>query len=132
MSGGAIIQSVLHALTRLPGVRGRARVIEPDFADLTNLDRYILLLHSHLSAQKAKDLEKLCAGTGLAIEPIPKRYEHTNPRIDAFALVGVDDIPSRWLVQRAGPKWLGIGATTHWSAMASFHLLDEGAVARNA
>jgi hypothetical protein len=132
VSGGAITQSVLYALTRLPGVRGRARVIEPDFADLTNLNRYILLLHSHLGAQKAKDLEELCAGTGLAIEPIPKRYEPKE--IDAialrdFALVGVDDIPSRWLVQRARPKWLGIGATTHWSAMASFHLPDEGGCA---
>ncbi|MGY4626463.1 hypothetical protein ACVWY3_004219 [Bradyrhizobium sp. USDA 4486] len=30
--------------------------------------------------------------------------------------------PSRWFVQRASTAWLGVGATTHWSAMASFHV----------
>jgi hypothetical protein len=74
VSGGAITQSALYALTRLPEVRGHARVIEPEFADLTNLNRYMLLLRSHFGAQKAKDLEEMCAGTGLAVTPIPKRY----------------------------------------------------------
>jgi hypothetical protein len=36
-------------------------------------------------------------------------------------VVGTDDIPARWDVQRSGPAWLAVGATTHWSAMASFH-----------
>ena len=36
-------------------------------------------------------------------------------------MVGVDDIPTRWLVQRHAPDWLAVGATTHWSAMASYH-----------
>lgn len=132
VSGGAITQSVLYTLTRVPGVRGHARVIEPDFADLTNLNRYMLLLHSHLGAQKAKDLEEMCAGTGLAIEPIPKRYELKAVEaigLREVALVGVDDIPSRWLVQRAKPVWLGLGATTHWSAMASFHVPGAGGCA---
>jgi hypothetical protein len=132
VSGGAITQSALYALTRLPGVRGHARVIEPDFADISNLNRYMLLLHSHLGAQKAKDLEEMCAGTGLRIEPVPKRYEANEVeaiRLRAIALVGVDDIPSRWLVQRAKPTWLGVGATTHWSAMASFHAPGVGGCA---
>jgi hypothetical protein len=132
VSGGAITQSVLYALTRLPGIRGHARVIEPDFADLTNLNRYMLLLHSHLGAQKAKDLEEMCAGTGLVVEPIPKRYERKVVEaigLREVALVGVDDIPSRWLVQRTKPKWLGVGATTHWSAMASFHVPGAGGCA---
>jgi hypothetical protein len=133
VSGGAITQSALYVLSHLPGVRGQARVIEPDFADLSNLNRYMLLLRSHLGAQKAKDLEEMCAGTGLAIEPIPRRYEAKE--VDAIklrevALVGADDIPSRWLVQRAKPVWLGVGATTHWSAMASFHAPDAGGCAQ--
>ena len=133
VSGGAITQSALYVLSRLPGVRGHARVIEPDFADLSNLNRYMLLLHSHLGTQKAKDLEEMCAGTGLAIEPIPKRYEATDVeaiRLRETVLVGVDDIPSRWLVQRAKPTWLGVGATTHWSAMASFHEPGAGGCAQ--
>ncbi|MFQ3458878.1 hypothetical protein PMN64_36965 [Bradyrhizobium sp. UFLA01-814] len=125
VSGGAITQSALFALTRLPDVSGHARVIEPDFADLTNLNRYMLLLRSHDGAQKAKDLEEMCAGTGLAIMPIPERFGPETAHsvgLSGVVLVGVDDIPSRWLVQRTWPAWLGVGATTHWSAMASFHV----------
>jgi hypothetical protein len=33
--------------------------------------------------------------------------------------VGVDHIPTRWLVQQM-PRWFGVGATTHWSAGTSF------------
>lgn len=36
-------------------------------------------------------------------------------------LVGVDDIPTRWNLQAERPRLLVIGATTHWSVMASFH-----------
>jgi hypothetical protein len=133
VSGGAITQSVLYTLTRLPGVRGRARVIEPEFAELTNLNRYMLLLHSHLGAQKAEDLAEMCAGTALAIAPIPKRYETESVEavdLRDVVLAGVDDIPSRWLMQCAGPTWLGVGAITHWSAMASFHVPAAGGCAK--
>jgi hypothetical protein len=129
VSGGAITQSALYALTRLPGLRGHARVIEPDFAELTNLNRYMLLLDSHLGAQKAEDLEEMCTGTGLAVGSVAKRYEPKTAEaigLREVVLVGVDDIPSRWLVQRAVPAWLGVGATTHWSAMASFHVPGAG------
>ena len=89
----------------------------------------MLLVHSHLEECKAHDLAAICQGTGLEIEPINERYEQRYVRSKKLAvsvLVGVDDIPSRWLVQRANPEWLGIGATTHWSAMASFHQLGLG------
>jgi len=125
VSGGAIINAILYALARVPGVEGRTRVIEPDTADISNLNRYMLLLRSHLKELKARDLAAMFVGSGLAIEPVPKRYEPDQlPSLlplAASVLVGVDDIPTRWLVQRARPGWLGIGATTHWSAMASFH-----------
>jgi hypothetical protein len=131
VSGGAIIQAALYVLSRLPGVTGRSRVIEPDHADLSNLNRYMMLLQSYARARarKTEDLARACAGTGLAIEPVNERYEPGRmPSIELgrSALVGVDEIPTRWLVQRANPEWLGIGATTHWSAMASFHKAGMG------
>jgi hypothetical protein len=130
ISGGAIINATLYALARVPGVEGRARVIEPDTADTSNLNRYMLLRHSSLKADKARDLAAILVGSGLTIEPVPKRYESAQlPSmlpLAASVLVGVDDIPTRWLVQRAGPDWLGVGATTHWSAMASFHMQELG------
>jgi hypothetical protein len=125
VSGGAIVNAILYALARVPCVEGRGRVIEPDAADVSNLNRYVLLLGSHEKEPKAKDLASVLAGTGLTIVPVPQRYEASElPSLlplAASVLVGVDHIPTRWLVQRARPSWLGIGATTHWSAMASFH-----------
>ena len=116
-------------LARLSGVTGRIRVIEPDCAALSNLNRYMLLIHSHLETCKAQDLAAICQGTDLDIEPVNERYEKRHVDSGELAqsvLVGVDDIPTRWLVQRANPERLGIGATTHWSAMASFHRMGLG------
>lgn len=130
ISGGAIVQAALFALARVPGVSSHARVIEPDCGDLTNLNRYMLLLRSRIGAPKADDLAAMLANTGIAIAPVPARFE--NKTLDALTplapvvLVGVDDVPSRWLVQRQDPEWLVVGATTHWSAMASFHKSGMG------
>jgi hypothetical protein len=124
ISGGAIINAVLYALSRIPGVSGRARVVEPDRSAISNLNRYMLLVRSHLETCKAEDLVFMCRETGLVIEPVNQRYEQHHigtMQLANSVLVGVDDIPARWFVQRSNPAWLGIGATTHWSAMASFH-----------
>lgn len=124
VSGGAIINAALYALARIPGVSGNSRIIEPDFSDLSNLNRYMLLLRSHCERQKAKDLNEII-GAGLNLIAVPERFDEQH--LDSIlplapaVLVGVDDIPTRWEVQRANPLWLGIGATTHWGAMASFH-----------
>jgi hypothetical protein len=129
ISGGAIVNSVLYALARLPGVSGNVRIIEHDRSALSNMNRYMLLLSTHLKTLKAEDLAAVCNGAGLQIQPLNERYEqrHVDAMRPATAvLVGVDDIPTRWLAQRANPNWLGVGATTHWSAMASFHRLGLG------
>jgi hypothetical protein len=124
VSGGAITNAVLYCLSRIPAVTAQGRIIEPDTADLTNLNRYMLLLRSDREAPKAHQLAQLLGG-GLRFQPIPERYE--SALIDRIAplapvvIVGVDHIPTRWAVQQATPEWLVIGATTHWSAMASFH-----------
>lgn len=126
VSAGAIIQSALYALSRIPGVAGRARVIEQDTNDLSNINRYALLRRSGVrpGTQKARYLSALNLG-GLEIEPIPLRYEGTNrASIGALApsvLVGVDNIDSRWDVQEEHPEWLGIGATEDYLAFLTHH-----------
>lgn len=133
VSGGALVQASLYVLSRLPGVTGHARVIEPDYADISNLNRYALLLKSHRGTQKAEDVKAICAETGIVIEPIAKRYEPSEVLrlpLRPTVLIGVDDIPSRWLVQRARPEWLAVGATTHWSAMGSSHNLGKNGCAQ--
>lgn len=121
VSGGAITNGALYALSRLPNVRGSARVLEPDVAEISNLNRYMLLLFDQLERSKATQLAAVDFG-GLSVQPFPIRYEDCKSiELADRVLVGVDHIPTRWNVQKANPKWLGIGATTHWSAMASFH-----------
>ncbi len=124
ISGGAIIQATLFALARIPGITGRIRVIEPETADHTNLNRYALLRRCDVGLQKAEALSALALGN-LDVRPVVARYDRSTPmRIGGLAdavLVGVDHIPTRWAAQKARPTWLGIGATSHYSAMSSDH-----------
>jgi hypothetical protein len=124
VSGGAITNAALYVLARLPGVEGFGRIIEPESSDLSNLNRYALLRRSVIGEHKGDMLRSLMP-PALDLQVIPKRYEGEHlPELGGFApsvLVGVDDIPSRWNIQRQSPCWLGIGATTHWAAMASYH-----------
>jgi hypothetical protein len=129
VSGGAITNAVLYALARIRNVSGTGRVIEPESGDLTNLNRYVLLRRSRLHLPKAEDLATQALG-GLSISPVPEKYEPaTRSKLMPLApsvLVGVDDIPSRWEVQRTEPAWLGIGATEQYQAAASFHVPGLG------
>lgn len=124
VSGGAITNAALYVLARIPGVEGLGRVIEPESGDLSNLNRYALLRRSEIGQYKGYVLRSLMPSP-LELQPITERYEGEYiPELGEFApsvLVGVDDIPIRWKVQQQNPPWLGIGATTHWESMASFH-----------
>ncbi len=124
ISGGAITNAVLYVIARILGVSATGRIVENDIGELTNLNRYALLLRSMVGVSKAHALASIDLG-GVRVESVPVRYDRqTAQKIGRFAprvLVGVDDIPTRWEVQRANPCWLGVGATSHWSSMASFH-----------
>lgn len=124
ISGGAISHAALYCLSRIPDVEGRARVVEFDKSDFTNLNRYMFLLTSDIPSPKEKQLSALSLGH-LRVEGINGKFELPCDallgRLAQNVLVGVDHIPTRWDAQIANPAWLGIGATTHWSAMASFH-----------
>ncbi len=114
----------LYALARIPEVSGSIRVIEPKVTDAPDLNRYALLRRSRVGTGKADHLASLDLSS-LKVLAVPLQYDAKN--IEAIGplaqsvLVGVDDIPSRWAVQAARPQWLGIGATSHYAAMASFH-----------
>lgn len=127
ISGGAIAQACLFALSRVQSVRAHVTVIEPEPSDPTNLNRYALLRRSDISNPKVASLDRLDLG-GIAIQPVPERFdtELVNAAEHDFnhdLLVGVDDIPTRWLAQDQLPQWLGVGATTHYYAMTSYHVL---------
>jgi hypothetical protein len=125
ISGGAITQSALFALARIDGATARARVIEADTSELSNLNRNALLRRSRVGIPKAHDIKAQLENTNLEIDPILARYTPERAsEIDPLrpnVLVGVDHIPSRWFVAEQKPIWVGIGATSHYSAMTSFH-----------
>ena len=123
ISGGAITQAALHALLRVPSLRGDFRVYEPELLDLSNLNRYALALRRFLGRLKLESLYA-CASPAFRISGEPVRFEAAAAESTVLApsvLVGVDHIPSRALVQSRGPAWLCVGATSHFEAMASEH-----------
>lgn len=124
ISGGAITNWALAALLHVPGIDARARVIEPEILDLSNLNRYALARLSDVGKRKIDALAAY-SRPGFAIAGVDSLYAtETQAVLGQLAdcvLVGTDDIPARWLVQRAWPSWLAVGATSHFIAMASSH-----------
>ncbi len=124
VSGGAITNSALLTLLHLPDVALAARVIEPEAIDLSNLNRYTL---ARLSDENAHKVQVLAAWQrpGVQIEGVPLRYcAETRDRILPFSphvMVGTDSIPARWEVQREWPKWMSVGATSHFLTITSSH-----------
>jgi molybdopterin/thiamine biosynthesis adenylyltransferase len=124
ISAGAITNAALFALLRWPGLRGRLRVVDDDIAAESNLNRYALLRRKHLGRAKV-DLLHSYSTAELEIVPIERRL--TEATLDDLAplspriLVGVDDIPSRWLVARHAPGWVCVAGTTHFTVLVSEH-----------
>lgn len=102
-------------------------MIENTTSDYSNLNRYVLLRRSAVSEAKAETLRTF-ESDGFALRTAHVRYDERSAvglaPLSARVLVGADHIPTRWLVQQMKPSWLGVGATAHWNAMASFH--EEG------
>lgn len=124
ISGGAIANSAFYCMSRIRGATGNARTMDSDVGDITNLNRNLLMLHSDAGRPKVIALADRLRGI-LVVDPIQLRLDAATLHLiqpGAKLLVGADDIPTRWLAQSCDPAWLGIGATGHWSAMASYHI----------
>lgn len=125
VSGGAITNAALYTLLRVPTAgTTRARVIEPETLDLNNLNRYALARRSMTSGPKAGFLETYSTDA-LGIVGVQARLDRESlPLLGPLAqrvLVGVDHIPSRWMVQRAAPGWICVGASSHDFVLVSAH-----------
>lgn len=125
VSAGAITNSALYVLLRLPGLQLHGRAFDDDENGLSNLNRNMLLLHRALGTHKSRDLAAI-APKGM-LRGIIHRFgaAANDAQLAPRVLVGVDHIPSRWTVQRAAPGWVGIGATSHFIAFASAHPAGE-------
>jgi hypothetical protein len=124
VSGGAIANAFLHGLLRIPQAGAAVRVFEPETLDISNINRYALARRSAVGQLKTRMLES--QGTDrITITGEPIRFDENTPpaarTLAPIVLVGTDDIPSRWFVQSLRPQWLCVGATIHFTAMASEH-----------
>jgi molybdopterin/thiamine biosynthesis adenylyltransferase len=125
ISGGAITNAALSALLRCPGLRCAMRVVDDDIAAESNLNRYGLLRRSALGQPKVAMLKSF-ATQDVSIEPLDARFAEASLSavlpLAQRVLVGVDDIPSRWLVSRHAPNWVCVAGTTHFAAIVSEHI----------
>jgi molybdopterin/thiamine biosynthesis adenylyltransferase len=124
VGGGAITTSLLYCLARVPALAGALRIIEPDRVDISNLNRYPLMRRSDCGRNKVDVLskirtERLVVG-GEATRFDAGSAEDIGP-LSSRVLVGVDDIPSRWTVQRACDGWLCVAGTSHLYALVTTH-----------
>jgi molybdopterin/thiamine biosynthesis adenylyltransferase len=91
----------------LPNIGGDMRVVESEVADLSNVNRYLLLRGDEDKRAKI-DVLRDSSTTSLRITGVPQRFtEETREQLRPLrerVLVGVDDIPSRWRVQEEWPR----------------------------
>jgi hypothetical protein len=124
ISGGAIVQAALHALLRVRRLTGDIRVVEPEVLDLTNCNRYALSRRSQVGHLKV-DILAQCSSSSVAIRgTVTRLEERTAGLLEPLApivVVGTDNLPSRWDTQKMRPRWLVVGGTTEFMAMASEH-----------
>jgi hypothetical protein len=129
ISGGAIVQAALHALRLIPRIAATVRVVEPESFDVTNLNRYALSRRSQVGIAKSAILSRCSDGLFTISGETARFDEHNRTALLPLApivIVGTDNVPSRWAVQREHPRWLAIGATSEFMAMASEHDGTEG------
>lgn len=127
VSGGAIVSNAVAAL-RGADATTQLRVIESDVLEASNLNRYYYSRRREIARHKTDHLISQ-GDERFRIEGVGLRLEaDTLGRVGALAdrvLVGVDHIPSRWLVQEEAPAWVGVGATQSLSTLVSSHCPGE-------
>jgi molybdopterin/thiamine biosynthesis adenylyltransferase len=124
VSGGAIVNGLVATLLQLPNIDGDMRVIESELADLSNVNRYLQLRGD--DDERAKiDVLRDASTPSLRITGVPQRFtEETREQLRPLrerVFVGVDDIPSRWLIQEEWPESLIVGATNDHEAIVTSH-----------
>jgi hypothetical protein len=124
ISAGAITTAAAYCLARIPGAGGQLRMIDPDRFDLPNLNRYPLARRSDCGRFKTDILSDLSTEQ-LHIRGERDRFDGSSAGsigpLHERVLVGVDDIPSRWAVQRAADGWIAVAGTSHFFALVSSH-----------
>jgi hypothetical protein len=126
ISAGAICQAALFVLTRIPRLEMWGSIFDDDFTAPSNLNRNMLTTAAD-SGPKV-DVVARCCEPNFRLEPVRERFLPDSAqcrKLAPRALVGVDDIPSRWEAQRSSGGWLAVSGTSHFSVSSSSHSPGE-------
>lgn len=125
ISGGAITNALIYCLMRVPDLRTSMRIVDDDLLDASNLNRYSMARRSQVGTRKTSILTSY---TTEAFELIgePLRLESSTVGVlEPFrskVVVGVDDIPSRWLAQGVAlDRAVCVAATSHDFVLVTTH-----------
>jgi hypothetical protein len=126
VSAGAITQAALYVLLRLPKLRMKGRVFDDDVTGESNLNRNMVSLVIDVGSAKASLVAERCA-SNFDLRPIQKRFGVSGQleQLAPCVLVGVDDIPSRWIIQRHAKGVVLVSGTSHFSISSSSHVPGE-------
>jgi hypothetical protein len=122
ISAGAISQAALFALLRVPNLSMSGRIFDDDLTASSNLNRNMLSLIDDVGLPKVDVVARRCA-PHIKLHPVGTRFAEGGGvgKLAQRVLVGVDDIPSRWAVQKQNPAWLAVSGTSHYSVSSSVH-----------
>jgi hypothetical protein len=121
VSAGAISQAALYVLLRLPKLRIAGRIFDDDTTSPTNFNRNMLTVVGDADSEKVRIVVDRCSPE---FDLVPKYRRFVGSEAGQIAprvLVGVDDIPSRWDVQRFASGLLVVSGTSHFSISSSCH-----------
>ncbi|MCI0359404.1 MAG: ThiF family adenylyltransferase [Planctomycetaceae bacterium] len=129
VSAGAICSAVGYGLAA-NGVSLPAGVVfEPKVIDPPDLNRYMIAASADIDRRKA-DLLATWLRSSTPVTPRIERFTGDDLRIcvgaEAVYVVGVDDIPSRWIAQSSWPRALLVGATEHDQFRVTAHSMPLG------
>ena len=120
ISAGAVSNAFLYTLLRLPDASGFARTFDTDFSDHPNRNRNMLLVPEFVDHRKVELFKHF--GKGISVEPVDRHFAEVDlATLSDRVAIGVDHIPTRWILAKRCSSWMGVGATSHFNSMASVH-----------
>ena len=120
ISAGAVTQAALFALLRIPNLRMIGRVFDDDATAATNSNRNMLTMLADVGIGKAQLAADRCQ-PHFRLVPISHRFSAGTGELAPHVLVGVDDIPSRWEVQKQTEGIVVVSGTSHFNISSSEH-----------
>jgi hypothetical protein len=130
IGAGAIGSCLGYALDPLvPQTRGIVKAIDAERLDFSNLNRYMLAMYREADSRlrKVTSVGKIARGD-LYVTEEPYRFQvfcEKEPEDMETAVVGVDDIQTRWDVQKTFPRLILNGASELDFVSVSRHSIDS-------